>query len=140
MKKIFYILFLLVTYNSLLAQLSGTLNGDTLKAELSPYHVVGNVDVVNLIIEPGVTILFDGDYNFDIDGGYLKAEGFYSDSIIFKPDPNNFNGWKGLLFKNCVVPSGLKYCRIAGSSRYGIKIDNGVPPDLANCKINILYL
>jgi hypothetical protein len=135
MYKFLSILILFLSYNALWAQLSGNLDGDTLRADLSPYHVVGNVHVIDLIIEPGVTILFDDDYDFETDGGLLKAVGFYNDSIIFKPDINNHNGWTGLFFKDCIVPSELKYCRIDGSNDNGVKIDDGLAPNISNTKI-----
>jgi hypothetical protein len=136
MNRLISISIILFSYSTLTAQLIGIIDGDTLKAEFSPYHVVGNVTVRDLTIQPGVTILFDDNHDFKIDVGVLKAEGFYSDSIIFKPDTNNFNGWRGLLFKDCILPSELKYCRIKGSSNFGIKIEGGIAPNISNCKID----
>jgi hypothetical protein len=96
----------------------GTINGATWTDAGSPYHVQGDLEIVNLTIEPGVEILFDGDYNFEITG-LLAARGTYSDSIVFKSDPGNSSGWNGLFYNGSAVSNELRYCRIADASAQG---------------------
>jgi hypothetical protein len=99
----------------------------------SPYRIRVNVTIENLTIEPGVTVLFDNDYKFDINNN-LHAVGFFSDSIYFRPDTSNHNGWQGLKFKSGASASSLSYCRIEESNLYGIRTE-GSTPSLMNCTI-----
>ncbi len=110
-----------------------TIDGDVWRKNDSPHHVTGNIVVVDLIIEPGVTVYFDDNYTFEVDS-ILTASGFFSDSIYFKPDPANSNGWGGISFNPNASASVLKYCRIEGANNQGINI-NTSSPSITNCRI-----
>jgi hypothetical protein len=65
--------------NILSGELSGTLSSAT-------YRITGDINVVpgdELTLLPGTEFLFNGDYNFTVEG-VLKAEGTEQDSIIFE--------------------------------------------------------
>ena len=109
------------------------ISNETWTLDGSPYRIRANVTIDNLTIEPGVTVLFDGDYKFDVNDK-LIAEGFYSDSIYFRPSPENNNGWQGINFKKGLLTSSLSYCRIDSSRTFGITIDN-CSPVIRNCRI-----
>lgn len=79
---------------------SGRITTDTTwTVEGSPYWVVGSVFVdpnVSLTIEPGVQVLFEGAYDFVVEG-FLLADGTVDDRIIFtsdmpSPSPGDWNG------------------------------------------------
>jgi hypothetical protein len=126
----------LVLANLLIAQTTvfqDTLDGDTWTAENSPYLIKGDITVENLIIQAGVTVIFESNYKFTVNGT-LQAQGFYSDSIVFKPDSLNTAGWQGINFKNSSVASYLNYCRIEGAINQGIYIDQSIPA-ISNCRI-----
>ncbi|MEJ2050670.1 MAG: choice-of-anchor D domain-containing protein, partial [Calditrichota bacterium] len=112
---------------------SGTITKATWTLSGSPYIVQVNLAIDTLIIKPGVVVLFDDNYKFDINDN-LHADGFYSDSIYFRPSPGNSNGWQGIKFKVDASASSLSYCRIEGSSLYGIKTE-GSSPKIRNCRI-----
>ncbi|OYX24796.1 MAG: hypothetical protein B7Z06_08395 [Flavobacteriales bacterium 32-35-8] len=77
----------------------------------SPYIVQGDI-ILNgeLIIEPGVEVLFDEGIRFNV-FGKLIAEGNKTSRIIFK---NNANFWGGIHFINSSEASILKYFEVAG--------------------------
>jgi hypothetical protein len=83
----------------------------------SPYVVDGTITVANtdsLIIEPGVEVIFDGNYQFIVDG-YLYAVGGAAegDTIHFTAsDP--LQGWGGMRMVNAHVSSRLEYCHFEG--------------------------
>ena len=111
--------------------LSGVLEGDTV------YLATGNLTVDagdSLTIEPGVTILFDGYFHFDING-YLSAEGTEEDSIKFMPN-DGVSGWEGIDFNDSADDfSKLGYCYITGSNSSGISCWSS-SPTIENCTIN----
>ncbi len=109
-------------------------DGDIWTSDGSPYHITLDVEIADLQIDPGVTVLFDGPYKFDVTGS-LDAEGFYSDSIFFKPASGNTSGWQGISFLSEEFSSALAYCRIEGTLDQGILINSGEPPDIYNCRI-----
>ncbi len=135
--KLRYSIFLsLVLVNLLVAQtivFQDTLDGDIWTAENSPYIIKGDITIDDLTIQAGVTVIFDSTYKFEVNGT-LQAHGFYSDSIVFKPDSSNTAGWPGINFKNTSVASYLIYCRIEGALSQGIYIDQSIPV-ISNCKI-----
>jgi len=111
----------------------GTIDGQTWTAANSPYIVNGDLKIEDLVIEPGVVVLFSNKYKFEVEG-ILQAQGFFSDSIYFRPAPTNPNNWEGIKFKNTSVASSLAYCRIEGAVNQGILIEQ-VHPAIANCLI-----
>jgi hypothetical protein len=123
MKVLSYFILLSCTLLSVAtAQLSGPLNGSISSGE---YDVVGDISVPqgdSLFIEPGVTFLFTGLYEFSI-YGYLNATGTIEDSIKFVPYRSG--GWHGLNF----YPSAndfciLEYCYILKSLSSGIHCES----------------
>ncbi len=67
----------------------------------SPYKIYGNIDIPNddsLVIEPGVTVSFQGMYHFMV-FGKITAIGTVKDSIIFT-SLNAIKGWRGIRFDN----------------------------------------
>ncbi len=89
----------------------------------SPYLVVGNITLTytdSLIIEPGVDVIFEGNYWFMING-VLSAEGTEEDSIRFLPG-EGVDYWWGLdLSGSSCDSSRLSFCLITGSNNHGIQ-------------------
>ena len=114
--------------------LSGPLSGTLAAGE---YHVVGDISVeqgASLTIEPGVTMLFDGEYSFDING-YLHAVGTETDSIKFMPSEVDVP-WGGIDCNDSASDdSEMGYCLITGSNSSGIFCDNSSPA-ITNCTIS----
>ena len=98
----------------------GDICGEIWTASDSPYRVIGDINVLALNIEPGVTVLFMGNYKFEISGG-LKAIGTAQDSIYFTK-PDSIQKWQGLSGTGSL---GLRYCVITGSSNSGIRKSGG---------------
>ena len=137
MTKSSFTLLTCLFFNSLFGQtpVSGTINGEYWDLARSPFVVIGNITVIYLEIEPGVEVQFAADYDFNIDG-FIKADGFYSDSIIFKPTINNpLGGWKSMKFRSGSSPaSSLTYCRIEGALNHAIEVDRS-SPKISNCSV-----
>lgn len=114
--------------------ISGSLNGILTSGT---YIVDGNIFVTNgdtLVIEPGATFLFDGDYDFDING-YLFAVGTEFDSIKFMPDTGVVS-WGGIDFTDNASDScKLKYVLIKNSNSSGISCHYS-SPTINHCRIN----
>ncbi len=63
----------------------------------SPYVIQGNVSLdvgVTLTIDPGVEVLFAGNYSLDGGRGYLYANGSAADPILFGPQTDNGRPWQ----------------------------------------------
>ncbi len=91
----------------------------------SPYLITGQVTVPagdSLIIQPGVQILFQGNYRFRVNG-YLRAVGSESDSIWFMPD-SGVSAWGGLRFTDASPGSELAYCHFSHGHATGDWPDN----------------
>jgi len=91
----------------------------TLTQSGSPYIITCDVMILStdsLFIEPGVEVIFMGNYKLEVHG-QLFAEGTETDSIHFRPFDNS-TGWHGIRFfdteTNTRPPSLLKYCDISG--------------------------
>ena len=115
--------------------LSGAL-GEILTAGY--YHVVGDIwveDPDSLFIEAGVTLLFDGDYSFEIHGN-LYANGTEDDSIKFIPI-SGVESWQGISFFASTLydDDELQYCYITGANSSGISCNNS-SLTIINCTIN----
>jgi hypothetical protein len=110
--------------------LSGTLESDT-------YSILGDISVQSgdsLVIESGTTLLFFGDYGFDV-YGYLHAAGTEGDSISFLPDTSVLY-WQGIQFiDSCANSARMEYCIVTGSNSSGIWCDNS-NPEFYNCTIS----
>jgi parallel beta-helix repeat protein len=119
MKKLFLLSILAISLASsiTIAQtnvLPGNVSGTWTKAG-SPYNIEGNINIPNdsiLIIQPGVIIIFQNKFHFDVEG-CLLAVGTNSDSIIFT-SADTTNGWRGIHFGNTAITndtSKIKYCK-----------------------------
>jgi len=89
--------------------ISGTVSG-TWTLSGSPYVIIGDAFVAtgnNLVIEPGVSVLFNGSYVLEIQG-CLAASGTQQDSIEFR---NQGGTSKGIHLINCQDTCRMKYCK-----------------------------
>ena len=120
------ILFLVILPKVGLADtyVSGTIAGQTWTVANSPYRVVGNIEVALLTISPGVSVFFESNYVFEVDG-FLTAIGTESQPIIFACTTGE--GWQGIFFNNCYNGSQLVHCQIGNSLNSGIRCINADP-------------
>lgn len=92
----------------------GNISG-VFSADASPYKIYGDVNIAkgdSLLIEPGVKLIFMGQYRFTIGNGTkLKAAGTESDSITFCAADTSI-GWGGLFFTETGSDDTLIYCNI----------------------------
>ncbi|MCK5838288.1 MAG: T9SS type A sorting domain-containing protein [Bacteroidales bacterium] len=95
----------------------------------SPYMIEGEINIpleMTLVIEPGVEIIFQGHYKFNI-YGLLRAEGTVADSILFSTNDHE-TGWHGLRFIDTDVndqdTSKVSFCIIEYGKSYGTCPDN----------------
>ncbi len=112
-------------------EVQGTIVGQVWNKAESPYKVVGDIQVANLVIKAGVQILFDDNYIFDV-SGILTAEGTREEPILFSSLKTTT--WKGIRFQNSVPGSKLTWCTVAKANSSGIRIIDSVPV-LSNCVI-----
>ena len=118
----------------------------------SPYVVNGDIEIPSntlLMIEPGVEVIFSGDFVFKVDG-YLQAKGTYDDKIVFKGVDGQ--PWKGIRFdferaEDDTIVSILNNCHISNSyapttglgqsGGYGgaVHIDKGNKVLISDCTI-----
>ncbi len=104
---------------------SGTSINETWTHAASPYFIVCNILVAGLTIEPGVRVVFNGNYVFEV-AGVLTAIGTQSDSIRFTKADTSL-GWGGIYFNNSAPGSQLVFCVIERSRNRGITINNSSP-------------
>ena len=102
----------------------GTIAGQTWELVGSPYRVTNDVFVSLLTIKPGVTVLFDGDYSFEV-GGFLTATGSLAEPISFTR--TNGGGWKGIFFNNSYDGSLMEHCIVSGAQNSGIRCVSANP-------------
>ncbi len=108
----------------------------------SPFHILGDVSLEagdQLIIEPGVEVLFWGHHQMEIKrGAQLIASGSAEDTIRFRPVYPD-KGWGGIHIFNSGEDDVLSFCSIAGgkSDSWGgaIWIANSSPL-IRNCRIS----
>ncbi len=124
----FFVFFVLFRFSGI-AQTSipaGNVSGTWTLAG-SPYNVNGHITVPTgstLTIQPGVSIIFQGHYKFNVQGRVL-AIGTVSDTIIFTA-ANTTTGWWGMRFDN--TPSTqdssiFKYCKLQWGNANGTGTD-----------------
>jgi parallel beta-helix repeat protein len=114
---------------------SGVINSDTTwNISGSPYFVVGDVIVVmgvNLTIEPGVEVRFNGSYTIEVNGN-LKAMGEPENEIIFTSNSSSpvIEDWNTIQI-NATGNAEITYCNISYarsaitvSGSYDIIIEN----------------
>ncbi len=116
----------------------------------STITVDGDIRVLTgtqLVIEPGVTILFTGNWSFTVQGR-LDAIGSHSQQIVFtRANPTEESKWRGLRFETADDASIMQYCVIEyakGEGAYpavrggGIFIDS-CSPTVRRCIIQYNY-
>ena len=111
----------------------GVINSGTWTQAGSPYTITGTIQINQLTIEPGVTVLLADDYDIIIQNS-LTASGTYEDSIIFNSAPGNSNGWGGLQYLNTPVGNELEYVRVEGGNAQGILV-SGCDLVINNCTV-----
>lgn len=111
---------------------SGTIVNQVWTTNNAPYQVVGDILVAGLQIEPGVRVLFQGNYVFEV-AGKLKALGTADMPIIFT-QTNDSGGWQGIFFNFSSPGSIMEYCRVEHAVNSGIRISDS-HPSLWNCVI-----
>src|ERR1035437_2582139 len=105
---------------------AGNVNGTWTLAG-SPYNIQGSIQIVNgdsLIIQPGVSVVFQGTYQLAVQGK-LKAIGTVNDTIVFTA-ANTTTGWLGIRFNNTpstndtsrIIYCKIQYGKATGTSPY----------------------
>jgi parallel beta-helix repeat protein/predicted outer membrane repeat protein len=120
--------------------ISGPLSG-TLAADV--YLVTGHLSIVQgdtLIIQPGTTFLFNGDYNFGIGSNRtLICIGTETDRIRFLPNENQgVTEWGHVSFSNTGEEDVFEYCIVRHGTSYnggGISCSNA-SPTISHCTIS----
>lgn len=103
---------------------SGTIVNQVWDKNGSPYSVYGNILVAGLTISNGVTVSFQGNFSFEVQG-VLKAYGTADAPIVFHRPGTA--GWQGIYFNYSSPGSELAYCIISNSVNSGIRILNSAP-------------
>ncbi len=98
----------------------------------SPYVVTGDISITGLIIDPGVSVLFAGNYEFLV-SGVIEAIGTEQSQIIFTTK-TGVASWKGIRFQNSLPGSFMKWCIVEKANTSGIRILDS-PLKLFNCTI-----
>jgi hypothetical protein len=99
--------------SAIYAATSGSVTGTWAKAD-SPILISGNITVPergSLLIEPGVEVLFNGPYSFDVRGS-LIAEGSDQDTIRFGPSDTFNEHWQGITASSPTTEARLRFCEI----------------------------
>ena len=94
----------------------------------SPYRIETDINVAagrTLVIEPGVSVIFEGWYAFAVNGT-LQAVGTEA-APIFIGGGHPTAGWVGLSFTDSPDGSQLTYVTIENGSHGGIDIENASP-------------
>ena len=84
----------------------------------SPYYVQGDLLVPTdslLLIKPGVWVIFEGDYEFVVNGR-IEAMGTENDSIYFTTQPGVT--WNGFKYISNPDTSGFYYCLFENADNY----------------------
>ncbi|MCX6233497.1 MAG: T9SS type A sorting domain-containing protein [Bacteroidetes bacterium] len=111
----------------------------------SPYYIQGNITLPTdsaLIIDPGVEVIFQGNYYLNVFGS-LQSIGTSTDSIIFI-GKNPLTYWYGISFdtESALNPdqSDIRFCRFEnvhnrpGNTKFGaIKVNQHIIETIENC-------
>ena len=108
------------------------LEDETLLLSDSPYLLECNLELENVIIEPGVRIEASGDFEIKVLGG-LKAVGTQSERIVFTTTDDSTK-WQGIYFSGCTAESELAHCLVENSVNSGVRIDEASPV-IRHCEI-----
>jgi hypothetical protein len=110
---------------------SGTIVNQIWTSNSSPYVVFGDINVADLTILPGVTVLFASNYTFEVDGT-LQALGALGEPVLFTATNA---GWQGLFFNYASPGCALVNCIIANSVNSGLRIES-TTPSISACIIS----
>lgn len=127
-----------LSFNTYAANVSGIISANTTWTKAnSPYVVTGNLVVdtgATLIIEPGVKVLFDAGYFFQV-RGVIMAEGNSTDSIVFTSNNTNpkREDWSGIevLHKSLTDTMVFDYCKFEYADKAIYMRSN--PAKITNC-------
>lgn len=100
--------------------------------EGSPYVVERDILVAGLTINPGVSVLFAGNYELEVQG-VIEAIGTEQQQIIFTTK-SGVTSWKGIRFQNSNPGSYMKWCIVEKANTSGIRIIGSLPT-LNKCTI-----
>jgi parallel beta-helix repeat protein len=123
---------LIVASNAGATDVPGGPVSGTWNAAGSPYNVLGDITVPageSLTIEPGVEVVFQGDYELTA-LGIIDAVGAVADSIHFR----GVVDWTGIRLESQSTASRFEYCRIQGSDT-GIESVRA-PVEIVNCHLH----
>ncbi len=98
----------------------------------SPYCVTGDIDLIGVVIDPGVEVWVDGDYQIEFVGN-VTAAGTAEQPILFTEKDEDDN-WNGIVMNNAFPPLILDYCIIEQSDSSGIRIAESFPM-ISNCTV-----
>ncbi|MCD4697832.1 MAG: T9SS type A sorting domain-containing protein [Bacteroidales bacterium] len=121
MRKLILTISILTISFGLSAQtvVSGNITG-VWEADGNPYIVVGNINIVNLlVIEPGVVVQFQaGGWRIEAgEGDVFVARGTEEEPIIFEPYQGNTPGlWDKIYFNDSEDDDTIRYCKISGAN------------------------
>ncbi|MGO9199269.1 MAG: Ig-like domain-containing protein [Limisphaerales bacterium] len=99
----------------------------------SPYVVGTHFTVSNLVIEPGVSVLFNGGCGLTVTG-LLQAVGTSNNPITFA-GASPGAGWQGIRFVSADTNSAMGWCVVRGAAAGGIRFTN-TPFALGNCIVD----
>ncbi len=111
---------------------SGVIVNQNWNSAGSPYVVTGDILVAGLSIDPGVSVLFAGNYVFQVQG-ILEAIGTEQEQITFTTK-TGVSSWKGILFQNSNNGTHMKWCIVEKANTSGIRIIESLP-NLNKCTI-----
>ncbi len=112
---------------------SGIINGQIWTAAGSPYVASDHLIIQDLTIEPGVTVAFNGNWEFRVTGTFIAA-GTGSDSILFENHPAYMGNWLGIIIEETSTVDTLEFVRIKDTSPTAVTIRNRVSY-MENCQI-----
>ncbi|MBM3325597.1 MAG: right-handed parallel beta-helix repeat-containing protein [Calditrichaeota bacterium] len=119
----------------------GSVSGRWLR-DLSPYYVMDSIYVPEgeeLVIEPGVQVLFNGIYRFTV-FGLLRAEGGVEENERIRFSNGRTTQWLGIeFFQEADARSRLVNCDI-DSAWWGVSINNHSGLLIQGCSINALSI
>jgi hypothetical protein len=109
----------------------GIISGETWTSNGSPYRVTCDITVFGLNIQPGVQVLFENNYVFEVQG-LLIATGTVAQPVVFT---RTNGGWQGIFFNHSLPGCELRHCVISQSLNSAIRLAVENPPLLNNCVI-----
>ena len=103
-------------------QIGGLITNQTWTVAQSPYTMTNDVTVSDVLIQAGVTIESQSNYQFVV-AGLIVAKGSIASPITFKPASGN-PSWQGIYFQSASPSCVLSNCLITGAINSGIRILN----------------